>query len=93
MNENDELLNIRPIQPSSQDAFEDNSDFSNKLKLFSLITLKIIISSIALYLSWQCNSNVSLPLKILYGIITVILAEFYIIYYAIYRLYMGNKCS
>ena len=85
--------NIRPIMPNAADAFEDNSDFTKKLKIFSLIIIKLIIGSIALYLSWNCNSNNSLFLKIFYAIFTFIFAELYIVYYAIYRLYMGNSCT
>lgn len=85
--------NIKPIMPSAADAFEDNSDFTKKLKIFSIVILKLILGSIALYLSWNCNVNSSLVLKIFYAIFTFIFAELYIIYYAIYRLYMGNSCS
>ena len=92
-NFSDENEPIQPIMPTDTDAFENNSDFSFKLKLYSLLILKIFISCIAIYLSWQCNQSVNIFLKIIYGIFTAIFSEIYIIYYGIYRLYMGNKCT
>ena len=84
---------IDPIKPDPGNAFEDNSDFSFELKLYSLVTLKIFTSIIAIYLSWKCNGKTNIFLKIIYSIFNVIFSELYIIYYAIYRVYMGNKCS
>ena len=54
--------------------------------------IKIILACIAFSLCWECNSREQLPTKILTTLIAVVLSPFYIIYYSIYRIIMGNKC-
>ena len=55
--------------------------------------IKVVISIIALILAWECSANSNIALRILYSIIAATFAEFYIIYYAIYRVFLDNKCN
>tara|TARA_Y200000002_G_C22520527_1_gene595324 strand:+ start:26 stop:268 length:243 start_codon:yes stop_codon:yes gene_type:complete len=64
----------------------------NKLKLTVIIIIKLIVSLIASYLVWDCNKNKNLFIKIIFLLIAFIFSEVYILYYAIYRIFMGNKC-
>lgn len=57
-----------------------------------IILFHLIISCIAAYLCWDCNKNVGLLLKIIVTAFSWIYSEIYIIYYAIYRIFMGNAC-
>ena len=55
--------------------------------------LKLILVLIVGKLSWECNKSETLLLRVFYTSIAVMFSELYIIYYAIYRTYAGNKCS
>ena len=57
-----------------------------------LCIIKIAISIIAMYLVWDCSSQDNIILRVIYTLIAALSAEFYIIYYAIYRVFLGNKC-
>ncbi len=54
--------------------------------------IKIILACIAFSLCWECNSREPISTKILTTLIAVVLSPFYIVYYSIYRIIMGNKC-
>ena len=55
--------------------------------------LKIVISIIAFVLAWECSSNSNIVLRLLISIFAAGLGEFYIIYYAVYRVFLDNKCN
>ena len=68
-----------------------NSKFN--LTLFVLIVLfHLIISCIAGYLCWDCNKNLGLFFRLIVTAFSWMNSEIYIIYYAIYRIFMGNAC-
>ena len=54
--------------------------------------IKLVLACIAFSLCWECNSRESPATKILTSLIAVVLSPFYIVYYSIYRIIMGNKC-
>ena len=54
--------------------------------------IKIILSVIAASLVWNCNSKENILFRIILTILAVMFSEIYILYYAVYRVYMGNKC-
>lgn len=54
--------------------------------------IKIAITLIALILVWDCSQKEHLLVKILYAFIAFFMPELYIIYYSIYRVFLGNKC-
>lgn len=70
----------------------DSKPLSYWIKLSFIIMLKITLACIVGYLSWNCNKNMNLILRTLVFIISVIFSEVYMIYYAIFRSLMGNKC-
>jgi len=75
---------------SSQD--KSNKDNWHWFQVYSACVIKLILSIIAGSLVWNCNSNENLLLKIVFTALAVMFSEIYILYYAIYRIYMGNKC-
>lgn len=54
--------------------------------------IKILISIIAMILAWNCSAKENIVLRLIITIVSGMFAEFYILYYAIYRTYLGNKC-
>ncbi len=54
--------------------------------------IKLILACIAFSLCWNCNSREHLITRIFTTTIAVVLSPFYIVYYSIYRIIMGNKC-
>ena len=53
----------------------------------------ILSSIIALILSWNCNKDYPIYLKILYALIAVILSYWYLLFYLVYYIYLNKKCS
>ena len=74
---------------------ESNSDKGtcHWLKVYGFMLIKLVISIIAAYFSWQCTGKDSMFLRILYVFFAIMFSEIYLIYYIIYRVYMGNKCA
>lgn len=70
----------------------DAKPISYWIKLSFIIMLKIVLACIVGYLSWNCNKNMNILLRILVFFISIIFSEVYMIYYAIFRSLMGNKC-
>ena len=68
------------------------SKVSQKIKNLSIIIIKLVLSLIAVYLSWGCNKSSHILLRLFLAILVFIFSEFYIIYYSIYRVALGNKC-
>ena len=62
------------------------------MKLVLVIIVRLIAGVIALYLLKNCCHGENLMIKMLYGVVAFMFPEVYIIYYAIYRILMGNKC-
>jgi hypothetical protein len=46
----------------------------------------------AAYIAWDCNKNSNIFMRILCTVIAALFSCIYIIYYLIYRIFMGNKC-
>ena len=67
-------------------------DVKHWLKVCVTVILKILLSLIVIHLSWKCNHNSNIILRILYVLISLSFSEIYIFYYAFYRLYLGNTC-
>ena len=87
------------IQHTAKKAYNELPEPKTKswghwIQVTSLFILKIILSIIALKLAWSCNSNASSNfLRIIYTFISTLFSEIYIIYYAIWRIFLGNSCS
>ena len=62
------------------------------IQVTSACIIKIILSVIAASLVWNCNSKENILFRIILTILAVMFSEIYILYYAVYRVYMGNKC-
>ena len=53
----------------------------------------IICSIIAFILSWNCNKESSIYLKLLYSLIAIILSYWYLLFYLVYYIYLNKNCS
>ena len=63
-----------------------------KTTLFIMLIIKAILVYIAFSLSWECSSRDSAYMRLFTTAIAAVLSPFYIVYYLIYRIIMGNKC-
>ena len=83
-----------PPDNSKTQVQEDNVQKDNWhwFQVYTACIIKLILSIIAGYLVWNCNSKENLFTKIIFTILAVAFSEIYILYYGIYRVYMGNKC-
>lgn len=62
------------------------------VKLLVISIIKITISLIALCLSWNCTYEENIVVRIILGLVAFLFSELYIVYYTVYRVFMGNKC-
>ncbi len=73
----------------------NNENNQNKVcwwKISTISACHIIISIVALILSWECNQTMAMPLRIITTIVSTIFSEIYVLYYSIYHVFMGAKC-
>lgn len=70
---------------------ETKKNYINQ-KMIALMILKVIIGCIAVYLTLNCNKDSNIFVKYFYSLIAFVFAEIYILYYALYRVIMGNQC-
>ena len=78
---------------------QSNSLFENKWKLKKFdernalsLSQKFELSLIAAKLAWTCAQNLGFGIRLFNTFIASVFSELYIIYYAVYRVFMGNKC-
>lgn len=64
----------------------------NRLNIGIVCFIKIIITIIAFYLCWECNQMSNIFFRIVVTGFSTIFSEIYIIYYALYHVFMGVKC-
>ena len=62
------------------------------LKVYVSLIIKLVISIIAGILVWRCNGNHNVIVRIFFTLLAMTFSEFYILYYAIYHVFMGNVC-
>ena len=72
--------------------FSNNPEQKHWIKVYTTIVIKIVVSLISVSLAWTCNKNSGAVLKFIITIIAALCPEIYILYYAVYRVFMGNKC-
>jgi hypothetical protein len=77
---------------NQQSVTQTQKDNWHWFQVYTACIIKLLLSIIAGTLVWQCNSKEHLLVKIIFTILAVMFSEIYILYYAIYRTYMGNKC-
>ena len=80
---------------SLQDESDKIKQSSNwhKSQLTLACFIKFVLMLIASYLCWKCNSGENIFMRVLFTSISAIFSEIYILYYAVYRVYMGNSCN
>tara|TARA_B100000925_G_scaffold176475_1_gene133037 strand:- start:222 stop:497 length:276 start_codon:yes stop_codon:yes gene_type:complete len=62
------------------------------VQFYTVCILHIILSLIAAKLAWTCAQNLGFGIRLFNTFIASVFSELYIIYYAVYRVFMGNKC-
>uniref|UniRef100_A0A6C0EIQ2 Uncharacterized protein n=1 Tax=viral metagenome TaxID=1070528 RepID=A0A6C0EIQ2_9ZZZZ len=62
------------------------------VKVAITLLLKLILTIIVIKLSWGCNQNMNIILRLIGTAVSTLFSEIYIMYYAFYRLYLGNAC-
>ena len=67
-------------------------NFWHWIQLATACVIKVVLMIIAFYLSWKCSNNINVLLRLLFAGISATFSEIYIIYYAVYRVFMGNSC-
>ena len=85
----------------NQETDDINIEISNKnkqwcnpkLKVYLLIIIKIISTSIAVYLAWDCNRKTKKWFKYIILILAALFSDFYILFYFIYRILLKNECN
>lgn len=82
---NDSIETQTYVEPSKKNGF-------HWLKVFFVSILKLILVLIVGKLAWECNKSQTLLLRVFYTSFAVMFSELYIIYYAVYRTYLGNTC-
>ena len=82
-------INQNRIVPDRQ----EQKNFWHRVQIVAACVIKFILSIIAASLVWKCNSKENILFRIILTILAIMFSEIYILYYAIYRVYMGNKCS
>ena len=86
------LKDTQGIKESDSDKIKNTNKW-HKSQLTIACIIKFILTLIAGYLCWNCNSSVNIFLRILFTAVSAIFSEIYILYYAVYRVYMGNACN
>ncbi len=57
------------------------------------IFITILLKLVALYLSWTCNRNEFLILRIVYAIVAMYFTKIYLIYYLVYHKILRRPCA
>lgn len=64
-----------------------------RAKYYLAYTVNLILMGVAGYLAWMCNSGETTLIRVLYTILAAIFSGFYLLYYFVYRILMGNSCT
>lgn len=65
---------------------------SSSWKYYFAMIVQIGMLFFAGYLAWKCNAGQGTFMRIVYTILAGIFNIFYLVYYLIYRVLMGNRC-
>ena len=84
---------LPPIEDRKVNESDEQKHSWHWIQLTVACVIKVALSIIAGKLVWECNSKEKLILKVIYTLFAIMFSEIDIIYYAIYRVYMGNKCA
>jgi len=83
----------KPIQSINNESMRDIQKSKwHWFQVTAVCVIRFILSLTAGYLVWDCNTKENLIFKIFITFFAVSFTEIYIIYYAFYRVFMGNKC-
>lgn len=86
------LESTQGIKENNFDKIKNTNKW-HKSQLTIACIIKFILTIIAGYLCWNCNSSENIFLRILFTSVSAVFSEIYILYYAVYRVYMGNACN
>lgn len=95
----DKSLNNNSIKlyPDNININNNNNNSEGKsswhwFQVSTVCAIRILLFIIAASLAWNCNKNETMILRIIISWLAGTFSEFYIVYYAVYRVYLGNKC-
>lgn len=83
---------LPPVTIDQKTVSQSQKNNWHWFQVYTACIIKLILSIIAGSLVWQCNAKENILVKIVFTVLAVMFSEIYILYYAIYRTYMGNKC-
>jgi len=94
LEEADNLFSVNILNMFNIEKFYSTNTPEQKhwVQVYTAITIKIILSLISLSMAWDCNKISGIIMQIIMSIIAFVFSEIYILYYAVYRVFMGNKC-
>ena len=61
-------------------------------QFYTVCILHLILTIIAAKLAWSCNINLNIILRLFNTFISALFSELYILYFAVYRIFLGNSC-
>jgi hypothetical protein len=70
----------------------DKKSTTEKAEIVFFIMIRVVIMFIAVILSWNCNVQSGMGLRVLYGLLAFVFPEIYIIYYVLFHTLFGFKC-
>jgi hypothetical protein len=79
------------VNPDMPDFPEIDPTFA-KAAGYIICIIKVILAGIAVSLALHCNQMASITMRVSSVIISILMSEIYIIYYAVYHLFLGNQC-
>ena len=86
-----EVFMVKKIFNRNENFVSSNEKPNYFLNFFATI-LQLLVLGIAGYLSWNCNKNSNIALRILYVILSVLFSGLYILWYVIYHIAMKVPC-
>tara|TARA_B110000208_G_C11799476_1_gene441230 strand:+ start:3637 stop:3936 length:300 start_codon:yes stop_codon:yes gene_type:complete len=98
MNNEKEIENIqhseeKPIAPFNNEQVRNEGKSKwHWFQVSCVCAIRFCLSMIAGYLVWECNNKENIIFKILLTLVAMSFSEIYILYYAFYRVFLGNKC-
>lgn len=97
-NQLQDLNNVENFENHTTDdvvvSHKNKSWCNPRLKVYLLIALKVILTTIAVYLAWDCNRKTKSKLfKYTIIVLAALFSDFYILFYFIYRILLNNSCD
>jgi len=88
-----ERLVVEQIRPSNTvESLETEEKGKDLVARVSMRAIDVLILLVALVVSWDCNSKISGPMKLIYILYAIMFPSLYLTFYLVYRIILGNPC-